>query len=367
MQSSLRTYLSELIRFKTLTQDHAINLHALHWILKQVQDLPPHAKILHVNGFPSLIMTTRNTMTPRLWLQAHIDVVPASEEMFEARFDGNRFVGRGAFDMKFAIACYLQLVQELGKQVSQYDFGMMITSDEETGGQHGVKALLDQGYRSEATFLPDGGKDWQFVSASRGIWHLRATCKGESQHGARPWLGKNAIVKLMRFTEELLEFFPKEPCNIENHFHNSMNVSTVSGGTAMNQIPDLAEAQYDIRYVVEDYQKLNAWMDAVLKKYPEIRIETLATGKGYQVDRQNPYFLVYQQCLTKHGVTPSFEITHGSSDARYFAEYDIPVIVLRPVGGGHHSADEWIDLGELEKFYQVLRDFVQETTLLKSI
>jgi acetylornithine deacetylase/succinyl-diaminopimelate desuccinylase-like protein len=56
----------------------------------------------------------------------------------------------------------------------------------------------------------------------------------------------------------------------------------------------------------------------------------------------------------------------GSSDARFFAEQDIPTIVMRPTGGGAHSADEWIDEAALGQFYELLKVYVKEAAYAKA-
>jgi len=360
MNDKLDYILKKLVSFKTLSSDHVENRRALGWIQTQLKNLPLYSELIEINDTPSLVITTQKTKTPRLWLQGHLDIVPGSAETLKLAIEDGKIIGRGTFDMKYAIASYIVLVQELSDKLPDYDFGVMITTDEEIGGQNGVRALLEKGYTSKAAFLPDGGKDWQYVSASRGIWHLQATYRGESNHGSRPWLGKNAIVGLMRFTEELLALFPSEPCGVKDHFHNSITVGVMRGGEATNQIPDGAAAQYDIRYLIEDYEKLQVAVQKLQEKYPEVTLTTIAEGSGYRVDTKDSFFKMYDAVLKSHGVTPSFNITHGSSDARYFTQHDIPTIVLRPAGGGHHSEYEWLDLAGFHLFHEVLKDFVDK-------
>lgn len=361
-QIDLTEVLKTLIGFKTFSNDHVTNKKALNWIEKQIETLPLYTKMVSYNNFPSLLITTSKTKSPRLWLQAHLDVVPGTNEAFIPYIKDTKLKGRGSFDMKFAIASYIKLVHDFGPALNEYDFGIMITTDEEIGGANGVKALLDNGYSSQAVFLPDGGKNWQFVSASRGIWHIRIKAEGESQHGSRPWLGSNAIVNLIGFLTELSSLFPTEPCNTSNHFHDSINIGTIGGGEAVNQIPSEAQAQCDIRYLPEHHLNLKRKVAKIIKDHPLITLETMTEGEGYRVDEESQYFKIYKEILKNHGISPSFEITHGSSDARYFAAHNISPIVLRPVGGGHHSEEEWIDLNELKRFYLILRDFVTKTT-----
>ncbi len=359
IQDHIEDLLTKLISFRTLSRDHTANREALEWIGYQLIGLPLHVQLLEFGGFPALIATTKSTKQPKLWLQAHLDVVPASEQAFTAKIENGLVHGRGAFDMKFAIASYILLLQKLGPKLKNYDLGLMVTTDEEVGGEHGVKALIDQGYTSDVVLLPDGGNNWHFVSASRGIWHFELTAKGSSHHGSRPWLGNNAVLALMAFINELSQLFPTEPCNVPYHFHNSMNVGTFNAGKAINQIPDHATAGIDVRYLVEDGPKIKNQINTLVKKHPYILLKTVAEGSGYHVDKDNPYFQSYLTALKKHGVKYDFDVTYGSSDARFFTAIGIPVIVIRPDGGGLHSEDEFISLPELTRFHQVLTDFVQ--------
>lgn len=50
-------------------------------------------------------------------------------------------------------------------------------------------------------------------------------------------------------------------------------------------------------------------------------------------------------------------ISHGSSDARYFAKANIPVLLVNPMGGAYHCENEWIDLDDLERYYAVFKQW----------
>jgi len=73
---------------------------------------------------------------------AHVDVVAGDESLFTLRTSGDKLSGRGAYDMKFAIAAYMQLVDELQGTLNAYDFSIMITTDEEYGGRDHEKDLF---------------------------------------------------------------------------------------------------------------------------------------------------------------------------------------------------------------------------------
>ncbi|MBD3207954.1 MAG: M20/M25/M40 family metallo-hydrolase [Candidatus Nealsonbacteria bacterium] len=356
--------LKKLISFKTETKNPQESRKALNWIKKQVKGLPLIIKEFDSGGFPSLIITTRKTKKPRLWLQSHIDVVEGSKGMFRPKLKGRRIYGRGAFDMKFAIACYIRLLKELGAVLSDYDFGVMITSDEEIGGFNGVKFLLDKGYRSDLCFMPDGGEDWKIEEAAKGVWHLKIESKGVSAHGAYPWRGENALEKLFKFLLKLKGRFLQEPCEKKDHFHNTLNIGKVEGGKAANTVPGSALALIDIRFTPQTSKKdLEKIIRSVQKEFKGVRVEEVIFGESYSIERNNKYLKIFSKIAKeKFNKEIGFSVSHGSSDARFFAEKKIPTILTRPKGGGHHSEEEWIDLDDLEKYYEVLKLFVEKIT-----
>src|SRR5690606_10007881 len=98
---------------------------------------------------------------------------------------------------------------------------------------------------------------------------------------------------------------------------------------------------------------------SLLKKYNG-KIIDFHKGSDYHLDTKNiavkTFLDLYQQHL---GESPKQVVADGSSDARFFAERNIPVIMLRPDGGGAHGDNEWISETSMQKFYILLRDFTQ--------
>lgn len=354
--------LKKLVRFKTITRNQNENAKAFQWIKDQIKDLPVFIKDFESEGFPSLLITTRKTKTPKIWLVAHMDVVHASEKMFKPEIKGGKLYGRGVFDMKFAIAAYLNLLLDLNQDLKNYDFGIMLVSDEEIGGFNGAKKLVEKGYRSEVILLPDGGENWIFVEAAKGVFSVMVTSKGQSAHGARIWLGKNAINNLMDFLTLLRKEFEVEPCNDKLHFHTTLNVGKISGGKATNQVPDYAQASLDIRFVPStNFDELEKRISLIKKNFPDINFEVKTKGISYEIDKNNKYLKRFIEILNSKKIKTSFLKSHGSSDARFFIEKGVPAILIRPVGGNLHSEKEWIDIKSLELFYDVLKEFIEKT------
>lgn len=361
----IESILKKLISFKTLSLDAKENKRALDWFRNQVDQYPVYTKELVFNNHPSLLVTTQKTKNPKIWLQGHMDVVPGPADLFRAQVKSGKIIGRGAFDMKFAIACYLHLVKNLGKQLQSYDFGIMLTSDEEMGGMNGVKKILEKGYGSKACILPDGGaEEWQFEKTAKGIWQIKVKASGESAHSSRPWEGSNAIQNLCRFIDDLSKKFPQEPCGQNDHFHNTINVGYMQGGEVINKIPNEAEAWIDIRFNTKsNHQTLKALVNKVRKNHSRIKIEEIVFANSYSLNTKNHYINSFSEEVKKiKKITPGFSDAYGASDARFFSEKGIPVILIKPRGGEHHGRHEWIDIKDLNYFYDVIEAFIKKET-----
>jgi acetylornithine deacetylase/succinyl-diaminopimelate desuccinylase-like protein len=354
----MKKTLQKLISFKSITQDRKENNKILSWVKEQIKGLPLYFKNIESNGFKSLVVTTQKTKTPKLFLMAHLDVVPGPETLFKARIEESRLIGRGASDMKFATACYLKLLKELGDNLKNYNFGVIWTTDEEIGGLNGAKAVKEAGYKADVYFLPDGGKDWNIENEAKGVWHLKIKSKGKSVHGSRPWQGENAIEELINFLVKLKKYFPIS--KDEKHYHRTLNIGTIKGGEATNKVPDFAEAKIDIRYLPQEGKaKIKEILDLVKKDFKNIKIESLISGDSFKIDKNNKYVQIARNIIKKDlGKDSDFEFSHGASDARFFQNK--PVILVRPNGGGLHSKGEWIDLNELKDFYLLIKSFVEK-------
>ncbi len=357
--------LAHLIKMPTLTEDHAANRAALDWIAGQLKGLPLTIKRFDNHGYPALIATTSavtDEKNPRLWFAGHLDVVPGTIVDFEPKIIDGRLIGRGVFDMKYAIACFVRLFQELGANLASYNIGLMLTTDEELNGRYGVQWLLkDQGYRGQAVILPECGTSWTIETAAKGTTSWNISSRGLSSHASRPWNGVNAIDQLTRFIDHLRTNVPVEPCGDELHRHSTISLGVIQGGIVSNQVPDYAHALLDIRLIPGlSLEEVRTWFARAALAVPGVSGELVAGGG---VASQNPLqgpaaiFAGIVRDVTDIEVRPM--LSHGASDGRFFSEYHIPVITVPPTGGGQHSAYEWIDLKSLEDYYEITRRFTQ--------
>lgn len=361
---TLENILRKLIKLPTTTSDYRANKEGILWIKNEIKKFHfPYLKIFKKNNYPSLLATTKKTRKPKLLLAGHLDVVPGSSNLlFIPKKKGKKLIGRGVFDMKFAIACYLKLIFDLKEKLKNYDIGIMITCDEEIGGFNGTKFLIDQGYLADFVFLPDGGENWFLEEGAKGVLHLKIEAFGKNAHGSRPWQGKNAISLLFNFLKKFEKNFPLEPCGEKNHYHNTLNIGKIEGGKATNQVCSQAALFLDIRYIPETKEKeiLNQ-IEKIKKETKKIEVKKIVRALPFKNDLRVSEIITFKKIAFKlYGIKIGKIFSHGSSDARFFREKNIPVLSIRPKGGGHHGKNEWIDLKDLERYYNVFKTWVEE-------
>ena len=173
--------------------------------------------------------------SPRLAWNGHLDVVPVGDpETWVPPFGGEivdgRLIGRGAADMKGAIAAALAAVAALGR--SSVELGgtldLHLVADEEMAGYHGTQVLLEQGLLDQDAAIVGEATSLDLGLAERGGAWVVATARGRSAHGSRPHLGVNAITTMSRFLLRIHEVLP----DLEHPLAGrpTVNAATIEGG-----------------------------------------------------------------------------------------------------------------------------------------
>jgi succinyl-diaminopimelate desuccinylase len=355
-EKTLARILTDLVAFRTVSGEYEAALECLGYADAYLTRRGMKVRREEFNGFPSLVATTHRTKKPKLLLQAHIDVVSAPDAYYKLQEKDGKLFGRGVFDMKFAAAVFLKLVDELQDRLTDYDFGIMLTSDEEIGGADGVKALLAAGYGAQVCVLPDAGKGWKLETSHKGCWIGRAVACGTAAHGSKPWDGDNAIDRLVDALREIRELFDGQHPDSD-----TLSINKISGGTVVNQVADRAEATLDMRFIDDrSYSRWYKRMEVIAKRH-DVSLETIRYMKVSRTNVDHSLVLPFTHIAERLRGQPLKRVRSlGTSDGRYFTERDIPVILVRPDGGGSHGDGEWIDKKDLEKYYRVVKTYVEE-------
>jgi succinyl-diaminopimelate desuccinylase len=305
------------------------------------------------NGVPTLLVLRPDGTAPVL-LMSHIDVVDAPDELFEPRVENGKLFGRGSIDDKYAAALSLVLaVEQLqklktrGQTQADLPCGLLISGDEEIGGHNGAQAALAQ-VKADFAIALDGGNLRKIVVKEKGILRLKLIARGKTAHGARPWLGDNAIENLIADYFKIKRHFE---LTAADHWHRTLNFSRIQAGKAANQVPDYAEALFDIRFTEND--DMDAVVAAIRK---EIKGEV-------EVAEREPLFQGGSTPLLDRlraiAGDPAIGCEHGASDARFLSAFGIPGIVWGADGDNSaHAVDEHVNIDSLLALHKILDDFL---------
>ncbi len=362
LEQSLFAQLTKLVAFKPVTADKAC-ANLLKYVETELNQLNMQTRLVEHNGIYSLLGGTSSTASSRILLQAHIDVVPASKDLFTLKQQGNTARGRGAYDMLFATASYLVLLKDLHarNQLQNLDIGIMLTSDEEVGGFNGVGKLIED-YTCLVCFLPDAGGYKMLNARAKGVLQIEISAAGKGGHAGRPSECDNPISKIARIIDTLeLEYTNRDPQD------TVCSITSLSAGEALNQVPNSATVCLDIRYVPEDNPALIIRAIEKLVQPFSAKVTQLVCEPAYTVDITSPLVSIFIKTYEAF-VGGSIQTIQapGSSDARFFSAKNIPVIMIRPLGGGLHAPDEWISMDSLGQFHTILREYVIKVGTIES-
>jgi succinyl-diaminopimelate desuccinylase len=358
----MKNILADLVAMRTISDDIAANEQALDYIQSYLEERGMIGKRYVINGHGAYVASTRtdNLMNPKILLAAHVDVVPGSDAVFTLKHENGKVLGRGVYDMKSAAAAYLQVVDDIQDSLTDYDFGIMITTDEELGGKEGVNGtlgLIDAGHRAEICVLPDGGRNWQIERLAKGAWRFYLKAGGKSAHGSRPWQGDSAAYKLVDALYAIKQLFIGEGPETD-----TLNIGVIHGGTADNQIPDYMEAEIVIRILSEEnLTEKRAAVAKICEQYG-VYTEDRLVKHPFVTDTDLPLIQTFMQCVEQVTGNPSLPcISYAASDAPHFQTVGIPCIVTYPLGGMHHSEEEWIDESVLADFPNIIHAYLDKT------
>src|SRR5579885_2899032 len=345
----------DLVNMPTVTSDRTMNNKALDYVDTFLRERGMFIKRFEWNGIRSLVATTHQTKTPTIFFMGHLDVVPASEDDFALTERDGRYYGRGTRDMKSGIVASLMAVDALKDDLSAYDFGIMIVTDEEAGGFDGAAKLVEAGYLPKVMVIEDGTPGWNLDSASKGIWHVTIEASGKSAHGSRPWAGENAVDKIIHAIQDIRSHFPEFTAT-----SNTMNVGLIRVGMAINQVPSHATAGIDIRFTSrEEYTRIRSGVEAALAQH-NVTISDEVYGDTMENDITNPYLIAYKSCMENVvGREVEWVLSKAANDGRWFSGKGVPCAVFYPEGSGHHSAEEWVAVEALDQMTDVFTQFIK--------
>ncbi|MGE0700139.1 MAG: succinyl-diaminopimelate desuccinylase, partial [Hyphomicrobiaceae bacterium] len=317
---------------------------------------------------------------PNLCFAGHTDVVPVGNEAawtrppFGAEIHDGVLYGRGAVDMKGAIACFVSAaLRYVGKHGHKPDFSisLLITGDEEGPSINGTMKVLDwmrdNGERIDACVVgePSNPKALgdEIKIGRRGSLNGELVVHGKQGHAAYPHMAENPVPKLARLIDRL-SATPMDQ-GTPDFEPSNLQVTVISAAsTAANVIPGEARARFNIRYNdLWRRPKVEAWVReqcSMAAKELSARFEVSFSGTGdVFLTKPGPLVETMRRAVGElTGRAPALTTAGGTSDARFIQAY-CPVIEFGLVNETIHAVDERCPVADLVKLTDIYERFIE--------
>ena len=362
----------DLIRCRSVTPDDAGALAVLERALNALGF--KCTRLAFDGGGPRIenLYARLGTAGPNFGFAGHTDVVPPGDtsawrfDPFEAVIADGTLFGRGAADMKSAIAAFVAAVARLGERHRNLgSISLLITGDEEGPAVDGTVRVLEwmeaNGERIDHCIVGEPTADFAagdtIKIGRRGSLTGNLRVKGMQGHVGYPDRAKNPIPGLVAVLQRLTARRLDEG---NTHFQRSnLEVTTVDvGNPATNVIPGDARATFNIRFNTEQTAEgLESWIagecDAALKPLGLTHDLKFTRGAHPFLTKQGAFTALLEQAIVgATGDKPQFSTTGGTSDARFIHKH-CPVAEIGLAGTTMHKTDERVSLADLERLTKI--------------
>jgi acetylornithine deacetylase len=297
---------------------------------------------------PSVIARRRGSGGGRsLLLNGHLDTVGVAgmTAPFEPRVEDGRLYGRGAYDMKGALAAVLVAAAETTGL--RGDVIVTAVADEELASV-GTEAVLERVHADAAIVVEP--TELEVAVAHRGFVGFEVETAGVAAHGSRPDLGEDAIVKMgpilvaLEQLDTRLQNGRRHPLTGTGAIHASM----IEGGQEMSSFPARCVLLGERRTIpgesVGDVEReLHELAGAAA-------VRIVASREPFEAPVDDPFVDLVRRAADVGNVVGAPFWT----DAALVAEVGIPTVLFGPAGEGAHAEVEWVDLASLERLREVV-------------
>ncbi|QBF30211.1 acetylornithine deacetylase [Thalassococcus sp. S3] len=301
-------------------------------------------------------------------LSGHTDVVPVDGQVwtrspFRLSEEDGKLFGRGTTDMKGFVAAMLSLADRAARADLQEPLRLVLSYDEEVGcvGLQDMLARLAPLLGQPRVCIVGEPTEMQVAIGHKGKASLRATCHGQSGHSALApnfvnalYLATDLVAELRGLQAELCEGGGRDPAY--DIPYSTLHVGKLSGGTALNIVPDRAEVTFEYRHLAADRPAdILARIKRAGRKVQKMHAK-LGSNARIDIDQYNAYpgldvapsDLVVSDVQRLAQTNETVKVAFGT-EAGFFSELGIPTVVCGPgsMAGQGHKADEFISCEQL--------------------
>src|ERR1700759_4677905 len=256
------------------------------------------------NGLPVLVAEVGPARQdlPCVVFHGHRDVVPGRDEQYEPRVDGDKLFGRGAYDMKGALAammCALKDVEHqerVGVRLVCVPDQVVRLPDEESEelDERATEGVVKRGLGGNFAITGEPTNLHIGVEA-KGVLAMSIEVHGRAAHSSTPWLGDNAVLKAIDVFRAI-ETLPFARESSEMFDRPSINLGRIMGGDALNKVPDECTMAVDIRYLPgQDPADILTQVESI----PDIDVTRKFILPPVSVARTDPYVRALREAVAR--------------------------------------------------------------------
>ncbi len=326
--------LQELIKVESHTDGRPI----ISYVTDLLKDLGARISVYGVKEKPAILAEFGKG---GVIFSGHLDTVVMGDWDFEqGEISNGKVYGRGSTDMKSGCAAMIAAAEKLKDEVP---FSLAFTTDEEVT-MHGAKEMAKaKAFQSAQVAVVGEPTGLKAGTGEKGILWLKAETKGKSSHGSMPWIGENAIFKMVQHLNPITPYTDKEGLTV--------NIGLIEGGTQINVTPDTCTAQLDVRYP-PTMEK-----DAVIKEMEKI------TDLPLKVEYHLPPVTID---ASRPEIQTLIDLSLGVCTCYYATEAvrfspTTPTVILGPGEQEMaHQKNEYVEIWQVEKAVEIYTMYALE-------
>ena len=372
--------LEKLVAFPTVSRDS--NLGLISYVAEVLEEHGIAYELIHdaAGGKANLFATVGPADRPGVMLSGHTDVVPVEGQAWTmppfalTQHDG-RLYGRGTADMKGFVACALRAMVMAARKPLKVPLHLALSYDEEVGCL-GVRSLV--GMLAEMPVKPwlclvGEPTGMQVATGHKGKLAARATCCGREGHSALAPLALNALhlgcdfVGALRNEQDRLAREGARDADYDIPY-TTVHVGKMSGGVALNIVPNRCEIDFEIRNIAADdadtllsglRMRAEEIVAGVAARVPEAAIEIDVTNAypGLDTPVASPAVAFVKSLLGANG---TIKVAFGTEGGLFSRDVGTPTVVCGPGSMAQgHKPDEFVSIEQMRRCDAMLEALVE--------